>query len=62
MQQTPVYLTIEQIAQFKIMEYLHSLKVFDIKDGVAILDFDREGRIRNVRISKNYKPDKEDNL
>ena len=53
MDKTATYLTPKQAEQFITMEYLVSVGVFDVKDGVVIIDFDRNGEIVNVKVSKN---------
>lgn len=50
-----VYLDPLQAKQYVMMQFLASVGFFDLKDGLASVDFDKEGKIRNVRITRNYK-------
>lgn len=55
MQLTKIYLSETQIKQWLMMEFLNSIGAFDIKLGKIEINFDKEGRIGNVSITKNYK-------
>lgn len=57
-QKTVVYMNEQQAKQWLMMEFLNSVGVFDLKLGRVTIDFDKDGAIGNVKIEKNYKPQK----
>lgn len=54
---TIVISTQEELKKYAMMCLLDSLGVFDTKLGRVTIDFDKMGKIGNIKIEKNYRLD-----
>ena len=57
MAETTIILTGKEAKQWAMMNALDALGVFDIRYGKVMIDFDGNGKISNVAITHNYRPE-----
>ncbi len=55
--ETKIILVGKEAKQWALMKALDALGVFDVTYGKVSIDFDGDGKISNVKIEKNYRPD-----
>ena len=54
---TTIILQGNDARMWAMMKVLDSLGAFDVKFGKVSIDFDGQGKVSNVRIEKNYRPE-----
>jgi hypothetical protein len=55
--ETTIILTGKEAKQWAMMKVLDNMGAFDVKFGKISIDFDGQGRISNVKIEKNFRPE-----
>jgi hypothetical protein len=54
---TTIILQGNDARMWAMMQVLDKLGAFDVKFGKVSIDFDGQGKVSNVRIEKNYRPE-----
>lgn len=57
MLETTIILTGKTAKQWALMQTLEAMGVFDVKFGSVKIDFDGQGKVSNVKIERNYRPE-----